>query len=573
MSKSVTLAPLPCDKILLGQYLDSKLPAQAQAALEEHLNSCQGCRVWLESVAADVEFWRTATEALDASNAPQISRPLAELSLEALAAVQPEFNGLDTRIQFGEVDTESTLSQSEMLKRWLDPSPREDGLGRIAKYEVLGIVGQGGMGLVLKAFDTELTRFVAIKTLAHHVTARPDARLRLAREARAAAGLRHPNIVSIFAFETWRDMPFIVMPLVEGGTLQQYATRQKLSTEQVVTTGLQIASALAALHAVGIVHRDLKPSNILLQDGLEHVLLSDFGLARFDGDLAITQSDALAGTPFFMSPEQALGKPLDVRSDLFSFGSVLYWLCTGRYPFRGDSNYETMAKLVHSEVDLGELARSETPAYLQRLILRLLAKDPAERWESANEVSHLLRSVLAHYRSPEERLPVALCEPTPNRTTAKRWGWPLAASLVGLVAIAVGIQQNFGLPKDQPSQQVEANGEAVVQSGQNSQRSYLEPPRYGVLDELDHRAMLSDFRKGEKLHYWLRRLAYLSVDEIPADAIPSVQKLADHDDQTTRELSRVILNKNPFQEVIILENVPVSSSNSESPFEEVLPNE
>ena len=266
-----------------------------------------------------------------------------------------------------------------MLARWLDPSDADGSVGRIGKYEVQGVVGQGGMGLVLKAFDTELNRWVALKTLAHHITpqrpAEIDAGLRLAREARAVASLRHPHIISIYGLETWRSVPLIVMPLIDGGTLQQWAATKPLQIEQALATAIQIASALAALHAAGIVHRDLKPSNILLQGDLDHVLISDFGLARIDGDVAITHSNALAGTPFFMSPEQALGKPVDVRSDLFSFGCVLFWMFSGKYPFRGNSNYETLSRLIHTEPNFAELDKRRVPEYLQRLIKRLLAKE------------------------------------------------------------------------------------------------------------------------------------------------------------------------------------------------------
>jgi serine/threonine protein kinase len=458
-----------------------------------------------------------------------------------------------------------------MLQRWLDPSDQEHSLGRIGKYEVFGVVGQGGMGLVLKALDTELERMVALKTLAHHVTARTDARLRLAREARAAAALHHPNIVSIFGLETWRDVPLIVMPLVEGGTLQQHASKERLTTEQVMTTALQIAAALAALHAAGIVHRDLKPSNILLQDGLDHVLLSDFGLARFDGDMAITHSDALAGTPFFMSPEQALGKSIDMRSDLFSFGSVMYWLCTGQYPFRGNSNYETLSKLIHSEADSDELARKQVPIYLQRLIHRLLAKEPSERWSSAEQVVDLLQTSLAHYQSPAAALPCELAARPPATRSTSHWPRRAAVALLAVSVIVIGLQQFAKF--DRPEDGLKVETEAKIPD--EPQQTSIQSPRYGALDELDRRAMLTDLERGEKLHYWLRRLAYLPVDEIPPESIPAVQLLAYHTDLTTRELSQVILNKNPFQEVVVIQssNLNAPTIPIENPFQEVLPNE
>lgn len=573
MSVSPANTAIPCDKSLLSRYLEAALEADEQLALESHLNGCHSCRATIEAMAADADFWTAATEALDVPKATLPERPLSNLSLSALASLPSGLDTFASDLLSGETPTKSTLSQTQMLQRWLDPTIREDSIGRIGKYEVFGVVGQGGMGLVLKAFDTELERMVAIKTLPHHVTSRTDAKLRLAREARAAAAMRHPNIVSVYGLETWRDVPLIVMPLVEGGTLQQHASKQPLTTEQVLSTAVQIAGALAALHAEGIVHRDLKPSNILLQDGLEHVLLSDFGLARFDGDLAITHSDALAGTPFFMSPEQALGRTLDARSDLFSFGSVLYWLCTHQYPFRGSSNYETLSKLVHSEPNDNELDRLQVPDYLQRLIHRLLAKDPADRWASAEEVVELLQKCLAHFRSSTEPLPWELIDRPAKQSILSRPRL-LAATILGFIGFGIAFQQ-YSKPNTQE-----------LERGTTTQVNHADPPeastnqslRYGALDELDRRAMLADLERGEKIHYWLRRLAYLPVEDIPPESIPAVQLLSEHSDLATRELSQVVLNKNPFQEVIVLPTTitnqsAMDNSSSENPFQEVLPNE
>lgn len=573
MPFSATMTPnpsdkLPCDRELLSRYLDSTLSVDEQTVLECHLNECESCRSTIETLAADAEFWNAATEALDSPNQLQIQRAITDLSLSALRSLTNDSETRVSGLNYGETPTESILNQTQLLQRWLDPSDRKESLGRIGKYEVLGVLGQGGMGLVLKAHDTELERMVAIKTLPHQVTSRTDARLRLAREARAAAGLRHPNIVSVFGLETWRDVPLIVMPLVEGGTLQQYAAKQRLATEQVLVVGLQIAEALSALHAEGIVHRDLKPSNILLQDQLNHVLLSDFGLARFDGDLAITHSDALAGTPFFMSPEQAQGKPIDARSDLFSFGSVLYWMCTGQYPFRGNSSYETLSQLIHSKANSEELARFHVPMYLRRLVDRLLAKEPSERWSSAEEVAELLRACVVHYRSPAEPLPPSLMS-QPKLRILSRWQLRSAASLLVLGCSATGLAMwyRYARPVEVLQESSERKPAFASQSLPN------EKLRYGALDELDRRAMQSDLERGNKIHYWLRRLAYLPVEEIPPESIPAVQLLTEHSDLAVRELSQVVLNKNPFQEILVLPATMPDSSTDENPFQEVLPDE
>lgn len=567
----------PCNRDRLIRYLEAELSAAEQSQLEGHLNECGDCRSAIERLAADGAFWTFATKALDHSaDEINLSSPdaFAHLSLGALAsrADSPPHDTWHSDLASKDAVTESSLSQAALLERWLDPSDAIDSVGRLGKYEVQGIVGQGGMGLVLKAFDTELNRWVALKTLAHHIAPQRSlensAGLRLAREARAAAALRHPNVIAIYGLETWRSVPLIVMPLVEGGTLQQYAATRPLQIEQALATAIQIASALAALHAAGIVHRDLKPSNILLQGDLDHVLISDFGLARIDGDVSITHSNALAGTPFFMSPEQALGKPIDFRSDLFSFGCVLFWMFSGRYPFRGESNYETLSRLIHTEPDYTELNRRQVPDYLQRLIQRLLAKDPSARWQSAIEVLQLLQASAQHFKSAENPLPLELVEPAnqPKATqpTAIKQRTLVALSLVLACVIGAAIYRStFAVKQDQT---VTASEDATANSTSLENRV-----RYGALDELDRRAMFDDFGKAKNLHYWLRRMAYLPVEDIPPDALPAVQTFSENSDPTIRELAAVILNKNPFQEIHVIQTPTQPDINTmlASPFVEV----
>ncbi len=210
--------PLPnectnCDSDRLMRYLESGLSARDQETLERHLNDCEPCQRKLEGLAADGEFWRSASEALEANASPAGQRTSdsewSHLSLDVLAnrAVNSHCDTLDVDLASSDTVTSTALSQKELLERWLDPSDRPGSLGRLGKYEVQGIVGQGGMGLVLKALDTELHRLVALKTLAHHISPQrtasgTEASLRLAREARAVAALRHPNIIAIYSLET-----------------------------------------------------------------------------------------------------------------------------------------------------------------------------------------------------------------------------------------------------------------------------------------------------------------------------------------------------------------------------------
>ena len=216
-------------------------------------------------------------------------------------------------------------------------------LGRLGPYRLLERIGQGGMGVVLKAFDERLNRVVAVKTLARSLADGAVAKQRFLREARAAAAVCHDHVVTIHAVDEVAGQPYIVMQLVAGESLQQKLDRGgPLVVSEVVRIAAQVASGLAAAHAQGLVHRDIKPANILIEAGTERVKITDFGLARAIDDASLTDSGTLAGTPNYMSPEQARGDPVDQTTDLFSLGSVLYAMCTGQPPFRADS---TMAVL------------------------------------------------------------------------------------------------------------------------------------------------------------------------------------------------------------------------------------
>ena len=218
---------------------------------------------------------------------------------------------------------------------FLTPSDRPGSLGQFGKYEVEQVIGRGGMGIVLKAFDPGLNRIVAIKVIAPQLAASGSMRRRFVREAKAAAAVCNDHVVTIHHVDTSGSLPYLVMQYVPGPSLQERLDRAgPLELKEILRIAMQTASGLAAAHAQGLIHRDVKPANILLEDDMERVKLTDFGLARAMDDVRITQSAVLAGTPQYMAPEQARGEPLDPRADLFSLGCVLYTMCVGRPPFR-----------------------------------------------------------------------------------------------------------------------------------------------------------------------------------------------------------------------------------------------
>jgi serine/threonine protein kinase len=274
---------------------------------------------------------------------------------------------------------------------FLQTATQENSLGRLGHYEVFEILGRGGFGIVFRAFDEVLHRVVALKVLAPQLAATSPARKRFLREARAAAQVQHENVVQIYAVEE-QPLPYLVMEFISGETLQRRLSRTgPFPAIEVAAIGRQIADGLAAAHAVGLIHRDVKPGNILIEAGPKTcVKITDFGLARTADDASITQSGAIVGTPLYMSPEQAAGARLDHRCDLFSLGSVLYAITTGRPAFRAPTTLAILKRVGEDTPRPIQEIIPETPAGLCRIIERLMAKDPNERFQSALEVSTAL---------------------------------------------------------------------------------------------------------------------------------------------------------------------------------------
>ena len=223
----------------------------------------------------------------------------------------------------------STSASTHEDLRFLTPSTRADSLGRLAHYEVLEVIGRGGMGIVLRAFDDKLHRFVAIKVLSTMLESTGAARQRFVREARAAAAVTNEHVIAIHSVEDSGPVCYLVMQYIDGKTLQQKIDASgPLSLTEILRIGLQVAEGLAAAHRHGLIHRDIKPANILLENSLERVKITDFGLARATDDASLTQSGVIAGTPLYMSPEQAQSQRVDLRTDLFQPGvAMLYAVC------------------------------------------------------------------------------------------------------------------------------------------------------------------------------------------------------------------------------------------------------
>ena len=337
-------------------------------------------------------------------------------------------------------------STPELSLDFLAPSPKPGCLEMLGVYEVVGVVGRGAFGIVLRAYDTKLNRIVAIKVMAPELATNPMAVKRFLREAQAAAAVRHDHVVTIHAIDEMSAPPFIVMEFVEGQSLKDKVERVgSLEPEEILCIGKQIAAGLAAAHKEGLVHRDIKPANVLLENGIQRVKITDFGLARAVDDIGITQTGIIAGTPQFMSPEQGLGQSIDARSDLFSLGSLLYTLCTGRAPFRADSSIATLRRVCdHRPRSIREI-NPEIPTWLEEVVMRLLEKEAKDRFQSAEEVQAVFAKCLSQVQSGRTgRLSFASASEK-QRPVVRRTGIAKKANHVFIVTVAMVIPALVGL--------------------------------------------------------------------------------------------------------------------------------
>jgi len=262
----------------------------------------------------------------------------------------------------------------------------------LGSCRILRRLGAGGMGEVYLAEDTALGRQVAVKFLAPKFAENPDARARFDREARAMAAVSHPNVVTIHQVGETEGRPYLMMEYVEGESLRELLEREKLPLVQAMDIAMQLASGLARVHERGIAHRDVKPSNVIIdRDGRPRLL--DFGLATSREDDDLTRTGEALGTLCYMSPEQAEGRPTDARSDLFSFGVVLYEMLAGKPPFGGDSLAATVRAILFANPEPLRRLRPEVPEALERVVLHLLEKDPAHRPDGTEAVLHELRNL------------------------------------------------------------------------------------------------------------------------------------------------------------------------------------
>lgn len=440
----------PCGQFneqLLRDFALGRLNSDQQRDVGEHLAACPACSGYLANLTPPNGRSPATTTRMAGPESYSLHAPAED----ALASKSVPF-ALDI----------------------LDPANVEGTIGRLSKYDILGVRGAGGMGVVLKGYDRQLQRVVAIKLMANQLALCEKSQRRFEREAILAASINHPNVVTIHGVESHRGIPFIVMEYVEGKSLQQVlAERGRLATSQIIRLTAQIASGLAAAHARGIIHRDIKPGNIMLEDGIERVKITDFGLAR----IALENSDLTSlgeaiGTPAFMSPEQINGLELTPATDIFSLGSVVHAMVILRSPFSGGHPLRVAQRIASLDLPLLDTIEPGIPPGFARLVARMLEKEPRDRVSAAEIESRLNSELIALNQEQSGMLP-----PVTPRATRKYWSAALA-----MAVLAVGIGSaiwSFNAGEDGTAQQ-ELPATKVLDAPLTSAGS-AEPVRPGVV--------------------------------------------------------------------------------------------
>lgn len=417
---------MKCPTELLQAAVNDQLDETSRDRLQKHLCRCERCRDQLDDFTAGKRWWKDASRFLDES---VLSDPQSDVDDSSHCGARL-FEGDDP---VGELRAIGAL----------DPATHPEMLGKLGRYTIEREIGSGGMGVVLKAHDAELSRIVAIKVLAPHLARSGAARQRFIREGRAAAAVVHDNVVAIHEVDTSGKLPTLVMRYVDGISLQRHVDLYgTLSVYDALRIASQSASGLAAAHRQGIIHRDVKPGNIMVNHSCNRAWISDFGLARAVDDASLTRTGFIAGTPHYMSPEQARGGDVGPASDLFSLGAVIYFMFAARPPWRAERSLAVLHRIVqHDHRPLWKL-NADVPRKVSDLVDRLLQKRVADRPTSASDVQAELEKALSELQNPESATGAVATVSSATVSVAsskpKWWSrpWFVAPVAAGLTAAA-----------------------------------------------------------------------------------------------------------------------------------------
>lgn len=393
----------------------------------------------------------------------------------------------------------------------------------LSRYRIQAWIARGGMSDVYRAVDLQLGRTVALKVLSPSLIADSDARRRFFREARAASALRHPNICAIYEVGEVGDVVFIAMPYIAGKTLKELMDEGPPPIERALGYALDIAEALEEAHRHGIVHRDIKPSNVIV-DERDRAIVLDFGLAkrvRWEGREAddaltlsqITRTSALIGTTPYMSPEQVRGEPLDARSDIFSFGTVLYELLTGRRPFVGATDVEVLHAILHAEPEPMHALAPHVDFELERIVRKALRKDPADRYQTISEMKHELMAFARERGYTVSGFRTVSVVRTVREQRRRPSARAIGVVLIGLIGGAAAIRLFWRADERPGADWIAALQHTQLASWKNAPGESPPRPRFSP----DGKMIAFASRKGGDLDLWVQQTLGGSAVQITRD--------------------------------------------------------
>ena len=415
----------------LAGLIDGHTPVDEYDRMTDHVGDCEGCQKRLDMLATG-EF-------------PILAEAIRGIDAESISEYSALWRALDEVVGASTVLPAITSRNDDLNLDFLERTTQPGLLGRLGGFDILRVIGRGGMGVVLQAFDPSLQREVALKLLDPSLGSNQTARQRFTREARAAGAVSHENIVAVHSVDEdpKSGLPFFVMQFVAGESLEQRLRRVgKLPFNDVVRLAAQAAAGLSAAHVSGLIHRDIKPGNMLLEAPNDRLKLTDFGLARAAEDLRLTKTGFVSGTPLYMAPEQAKGDEADHRADLFSLGVVLYEALAGKPPFEGKTPLAVLRRVADEKHVALNKYSPDVPTWFEDVIDRLLSKDPDDRYATAADLAaELAPFVSKHHSQPCEVAsdePCALAHPSSLSRRALR-KWRSKCALLTTIPFLLGI--------------------------------------------------------------------------------------------------------------------------------------
>lgn len=541
----------PSNQTLIDFLLGKLSPGELEFC-ENHLNQCQPCGDTINNLNVNDTFVSLTDQAkFQSGNTSESSdEVVVDMLIEKLVQQSTQTNQLD----FGSTPPSARITEVVQL---LQPSQIKNHLGRLSHYEVQEVLGVGATSVVFLAHDEQLHRQVALKVLRPSLG--QQARERFLAEARAAAAIDHENVITIFQVGIEGELAFMAQQWLPGETLQtKVETNQSFDLDWIRNLAIQLAEGLAAAHRKNLIHRDIKPANIWIESERNRAIILDFGLVRVaDDGPNMTETGMIAGTPMYMSPEQARGRDIDQRSDLFSLGCVLYQICTGRTPFKATNTLALLDLIQNSEPIAPRELNSNVPADLSALIKVMLNKDPDRRPQSASQLIEWIKNPSTMKAEIARLTSKKSVSQKPAQISRKAfWLWGAAAViLISLFALAIANPQivrivtNHGvleIKSDDPDIAIEIlqGGEVVyVADEKTGQKIEIKSGEYQLRPKSDENSFqLSQnsltMSRGGRIIVTVTNLDHKNTDGLPSNEIKGPNSISDSTGESQEDFDR-----------------------------------